>query len=156
MLWFGGTFAVDEEAVSCMKGEDRIADHQQAQTEIITAVDMSCLMHLDGIISRKLLQLPVMHIAEGTIGVAENGVIWVDDHDIAHRAALFLTQHLVLIIKSGKILNNLNEASSSGLMDFSRFGCWISGPSKTADIEQALVIGAHGARTLDIIVILDE
>ncbi|MBT5597565.1 MAG: (Fe-S)-binding protein [Planctomycetaceae bacterium] len=61
---FGGTFAVDEEAVSCMMGVDRIADHQQAQAEIITAVDMSCLMHLDGIISRKSLQLPVMHIAE--------------------------------------------------------------------------------------------
>ena len=102
------------------------------------------------------LELLDVFIAEGKIGVAENGAIWVDDHDIAHRAALFLTQHLVLIIKSGKILNNLTEAYSSGVMDFSRFGCWISGPSKTADIEQSLVIGAHGARTLDIIVILDE
>ena len=92
-------------------------------------------------------------IAEGKIGVAENGAIWVDDHNVNHRAALFLTQHLVLIIESGKILNNLTEAYSSGIMDFSRFGCWISGPSKTADIEQALVIGAHGARTLDIIII---
>lgn len=61
---FGGTFAVDEEAVSCMMGEDRIADHRQAQAEVITAVDMSCLMHLDGLIRRQAVQLPVMHLAE--------------------------------------------------------------------------------------------
>jgi len=61
---FGGTFAVDEEAVSCMMGEDRIADHRQAQAEVITAVDMSCLMHLDGLIRRQAIRLPVMHLAE--------------------------------------------------------------------------------------------
>ena len=61
---FGGTFSVDEEAVSCMMGEDRIADHRQAKAEVITAVDMSCLMHLDGIIRRHEIKLPVMHIAE--------------------------------------------------------------------------------------------
>jgi L-lactate dehydrogenase complex protein LldE len=61
---FGGTFAVDEEAVSCMMGEDRIADHRQAKAEVITSVDMSCLMHLDGLIRRQTPQLPVMHLAE--------------------------------------------------------------------------------------------
>lgn len=44
---FGGTFAVSEEAVSCMMGQDRIHDHEQAGTEVLTAADMSCLMHLD-------------------------------------------------------------------------------------------------------------
>jgi L-lactate dehydrogenase complex protein LldE len=61
---FGGTFAVNEEAVSCMMGRDRIADHQRAGAEIIAGADMSCLMHLDGLIRRARLPLRVMHVAE--------------------------------------------------------------------------------------------
>jgi L-lactate dehydrogenase complex protein LldE len=61
---FGGTFAVSEEAVSCMMGSDRIADHERGGAEIITGTDMSCLMHLDGLIRRQRRPLRVMHIAE--------------------------------------------------------------------------------------------
>jgi L-lactate dehydrogenase complex protein LldE len=61
---FGGTFAVAEEAVSCMMGRDRIADHEQAGAEVIAAVDMSCLMHLDGLIRRDGKPLRVAHVAE--------------------------------------------------------------------------------------------
>lgn len=61
---FGGTFAVAEEAVSCMMGDDRIHDHESAGAEVITAGDMSCLMHLEGLIRRQRKPLRVMHIAE--------------------------------------------------------------------------------------------
>jgi L-lactate dehydrogenase complex protein LldE len=61
---FGGTFAVAEEAVSCMMGDDRIDDHVQAGTEILTSGDMSCLMHLEGRIRRRGLPIRVMHFAE--------------------------------------------------------------------------------------------
>ncbi len=61
---FGGTFAVNEEAVSCMMGRDRVADHERAGAEIITGVDMSCLLHLDGLIRRDRRPLRVMHVAE--------------------------------------------------------------------------------------------
>lgn len=61
---FGGTFAVTEEAVSCMMGNDRIHDHETAGAQIMTAGDMSCLMHLDGLIRRQGRPLKVMHIAE--------------------------------------------------------------------------------------------
>lgn len=61
---FGGTFAVNEEAVSCMMGEDRIHDHEQAGAEIMTANDMSCLMHLNGLIKRQKRPIQVMHVAE--------------------------------------------------------------------------------------------
>ncbi len=61
---FGGTFAVTEEAVSSLMGRDRIADHESAGAEVITAVDMSCLMHLQGLIERGNRPLRVMHVAE--------------------------------------------------------------------------------------------
>jgi L-lactate dehydrogenase complex protein LldE len=61
---FGGTFAVAEEAISCMMGENRIHDHETAGAEVLTAGDMSCLMHLEGIIRRQRKPLRVMHIAE--------------------------------------------------------------------------------------------
>jgi L-lactate dehydrogenase complex protein LldE len=61
---FGGTFAVNEEAVSCMMGLDRIHDHEQAGAEVITANDMSCLMHLEGLIKRQHKPLKVMHVAQ--------------------------------------------------------------------------------------------
>jgi L-lactate dehydrogenase complex protein LldE len=67
---FGGTFAVAEEAVSCMMGRDRIFDHETAGTEVLTALDMSCLMHLDGLIRRDGKRIRVMHVAEILAGRA--------------------------------------------------------------------------------------
>jgi L-lactate dehydrogenase complex protein LldE len=61
---FGGTFAVNEAAVSAMMGQDRVRDHERAGAEVLTANDMSCLMHLDGLIRREGKPIRVMHIAE--------------------------------------------------------------------------------------------
>ncbi len=61
---FGGTFAVSEEAVSCMMGHDRIHDHEQAGVEVMTAGDMSCLMHMQGLLLRNRHPMQVLHIAQ--------------------------------------------------------------------------------------------
>ncbi|HYO24029.1 MAG TPA: (Fe-S)-binding protein [Lacipirellulaceae bacterium] len=61
---FGGSFAVFEEAVSCMMGNDRVADHRRGGAEVIASGDMSCLMHMDGLIRRQSLPVRTMHIAE--------------------------------------------------------------------------------------------
>lgn len=61
---FGGTFSVFEEAVSAQMGKDRLYDHLDQNADIITATDMSCLMHLEGLIKRNMLPVRVMHIAE--------------------------------------------------------------------------------------------
>lgn len=61
---FGGTFSVFEESVSVKMGKDRVVDHVQQGVEYITAVDSSCLMHLEGIIKRQNAGIQVIHIAE--------------------------------------------------------------------------------------------
>ena len=61
---FGGTFSVFEPDVSVKMGKERIADHETSGAEVITATDMSCLMHLEGIIRRQRKNIRVMHIAE--------------------------------------------------------------------------------------------
>jgi L-lactate dehydrogenase complex protein LldE len=61
---FGGTFCVTEEAVSVKMGKDRVTDHLQNGAEVITGADMSCLMHLEGILRRQKSPVKVMHIAE--------------------------------------------------------------------------------------------
>ncbi len=61
---FGGTFALSEEAVSCLMGRDRLADHLRAGAEIVTGTDVSCLMHLDGLARREKVPLRFRHVAE--------------------------------------------------------------------------------------------
>lgn len=61
---FGGTFCVFEEAVSVKMGKDRIREHEQHEVDVITGGDMSCLMHLQGILERKGSAVKVLHIAE--------------------------------------------------------------------------------------------
>jgi L-lactate dehydrogenase complex protein LldE len=61
---FGGTFCVTEEAVSSRMGIDRISDHWNAGTQVLTGNDMSCLMHMEGLLKRKQMPIKVMHVAE--------------------------------------------------------------------------------------------
>src|SRR6185295_10754392 len=61
---FGGTFCVAEEAVSVKMGKDRVTDHSKNGAEYITSSDLSCLMHLEGILHRNKSSLKIIHIAE--------------------------------------------------------------------------------------------
>ncbi len=61
---FGGTFCVTEEAVSVKMGQDRIKDHEKHDVDYITGGDMSCLMHLEGILKRQKSHIKTIHIAE--------------------------------------------------------------------------------------------
>ncbi len=92
--------------------------------------------------------------APGKLGVAENGAIWVTDDAVPIRSALFLTEHLILVIPAARVVSTLHDAYAELDVGQDRgFGCFISGPSKTADIEQSLVIGAQGARSLTAVLV---
>jgi L-lactate dehydrogenase complex protein LldG len=92
-------------------------------------------------------------IFPGEFAVAENGAVWVTDRQVRHRAIYFITQHLALVVQAAEIVNNLHEAYARIALGASSLGVFISGPSKTADIEQSLVIGAHGPRSLTVFLV---
>jgi L-lactate dehydrogenase complex protein LldG len=90
-------------------------------------------------------------VLESYFGVAENGSLLLREDQMLHRALPFLCEHLVLTVNKNKLVADMHEACS--FVPGDGYCVFISAPSKTADIEQALVIGAHGPKTLAIIII---
>ena len=91
-------------------------------------------------------------IVEGDIAVAENGCVWVPQ-TMKERVVCFVSENLVILVHRDKIINNMHEAYRRIHMTEYGYGCFISGPSKTADIEQALVMGAQAARGVTVIIV---
>ena len=73
----------------------------------------------------------------------QNGAVWIT-RQVKHKALYFISNSLVMLIDRNSIVNNMHEAYKRTENMTYDFGAFISGPSKTADIEQALVLGAHG------------
>ena len=91
-------------------------------------------------------------IVRGAFGVAENGAVWIP-RTFRHKALLFIPEALVILLDRTQIVCTMHEAYSREDFDTYDFGSFIAGPSKTADIEQALVIGAHGPRDVSVILL---
>ena len=90
-------------------------------------------------------------VLEGSFGIAENGAIWLSDDQIPIRVLPFITKHLVLVLEESKIVQLQHQAYDLLANEDYNYGLFISGPSKTADIEQSLVIGAQGALSLTVL-----
>ena len=86
-------------------------------------------------------------VVKGNFAVAENGAIWMKNEDNKHRSLYFIAQNIVIVIDEKEIVSNMHEAYEKINFENTGYGVFISGPSKTADIEQSLVIGAHGPKS---------
>ena len=92
-------------------------------------------------------------IIKAHFSVAENGAVWLTDELMGQRIIPFICQHLAVIIRAEDIVPTLHEAYEIiGTGDYG-FGGFIGGPSKTADIEQALVLGAHGPLSMTVYIL---
>jgi L-lactate dehydrogenase complex protein LldG len=93
-------------------------------------------------------------IIRGVFGVAENACVWIPQ-TMKEKAVCFISEHLIILLKKSEIVNNMHEAYRRIQFNDYGYGTFISGPSKTADIAQVLVMGAQAARSATIL-LLDE
>jgi L-lactate dehydrogenase complex protein LldG len=95
-------------------------------------------------------------IIRAHFAVAENGAVWVTDDLMGNRALPFICQHLAVIINQNDMVPTMHEAYLQQSLNNYHYGSFIAGPSKTADIEQSLVLGAHGPKSMSVFVLLSE
>ena len=91
-------------------------------------------------------------VIKGLFGVAENACIWVPQA-MEEKAVCFISENLVILLKKTEIVNNMHEAYKRIQFNDYGYGTFISGPSKTADIAQVLVMGAQAARSATVVLV---
>jgi L-lactate dehydrogenase complex protein LldG len=94
-----------------------------------------------------------LFVCEGVLGVAENGAVWLPASRLGDRAALFLATTVVVLLDRAAIVPDLHAAYAHLDVAAEPFGVFVAGPSKTADIEQSLVVGAHGPKGLTVLLL---
>lgn len=92
-------------------------------------------------------------IIEARLAVAENGAVWLTEDVMGHRVLPYIAQHLAVIVREDSIVSTMHDAYAKIASEDYGFGGFIGGPSKTADIEQALVLGAHGPLSMTVYLI---
>lgn len=131
------------ESLPCFAGARRVASALPG----VARANVDAGTHWD---ARDLDGLDVA-VVPGRLAVAENGAVWVDGAALPHRALLWLAEHLVLVVPADAVVPDLHAAYARLRFDGPGFGVFVAGPSKTADIEQALVFGAQGPRTTTLV-----
>lgn len=109
----------------------------------ISSLSIQELDHADSTLPKEF----TLSILSGDFGVSENGAVWIRPTSLRSRLALFSTEHLIVILPP-IVVPTMHEAYSRINISEGSTGYFVAGPSKTADIEQNLVIGAQGARSL--------
>ncbi|MEO5998639.1 MAG: LUD domain-containing protein [Chitinophagaceae bacterium] len=94
-------------------------------------------------------------LIQASFSVGENGAVWFNETLMGQRIVPYICQHLAAVIYASTIVSTMHEAYEKIGSDQYGFGSFIGGPSKTADIEQALVMGAHGPITMTVFVVTD-
>lgn len=105
-----------------------------------------------GLDNHELADVELM-ILPAHFAVAENGAYWVNDELFKERVLPFIPQHLALVVSKQNFVSTMHHAYKLIGNKQYGFGTFIAGPSKTADIEQSLVLGAHGPRSLKVFII---
>ena len=131
---------------------DFVKEHFDINKRILTTLpELSEIANLDWTNDDPhSLQNAELIVVKAHFGVAENSALWVTDDIMGQRISTFIPQYLAIVVNKKEIIAKMHQAYDRiGNQEYG-FGTFIAGPSKTADIEQSLVLGAHGARGLTV------
>lgn len=123
-----------------------------AQNCITTIPDLTGVSQLNIHEDAHALQNVELAVINAQFGVAENGAVWITEEQYKIRILPFICNHLAVIIHKSNIVNTMHQAYDLIKNAGYGFGVFIAGPSKTADIEQSLVLGAHGPKSMTVFV----
>lgn len=153
-----GQFETNLKAVAGILHREGGYEGVKAQIDKLTKDGSQVISMVDGIEGNREVPETTGHdlhnidfaVVKGGVAVAENGAIWVDCDALGQRVIPFICENLILVIEADNIVANMHEAAGKITHEPGGFGAFIAGPSKTADIEQSLVVGAHGACSLNV------
>jgi L-lactate dehydrogenase complex protein LldG len=133
--------------------QNRVAHNQRVVSSIPELIDLTedASLFIEAIPHE--LENVELAVIRAVLGVAENGALWVTAAQMGTRVLPFITQHLAIIVNAADIVSDMHEAYNRTAGSDHDFAAFIAGPSKTADIEQSLVLGAHGSRSLVVFVL---
>jgi L-lactate dehydrogenase complex protein LldG len=143
----GKVIALQDESVV-----DKIQELFPGAKRIVSVADIGSSAELQnpGDIAYHSLEDADVVIIKAAFGVAENGAVWLSENEYKIRVLPFIGENLVILLQKDAIVQTMQQAYQRiGSLDYG-FGVFIAGPSKTADIEQCLVLGAHGPKTMTI------
>lgn len=137
---------------------DVLFGNGQQLAGVVNAVPESSLYNVQEYIlaTAKALENTKVFVAKGSIAVAENGAVWISERNMGNRLLPFLCEQLIIIVEAHNIVANMHEAYEKIAINENGYGAFIAGPSKTADIEQSLVVGAHGPLRLEVFVMTNK
>ena len=126
-----------------------VASHFTEGSKYITTIKgMPGITKLNSEEDAHLLQDAEVAVLKADFAVAENGAVWITAVSFKIRALPFICKHLVVVLDPLQLVHNMHQAYERIGSDMYDFGVFIAGPSKTADIEQSLVLGAHGPKSM--------
>ncbi len=125
-----------------------------AQQNLVTTIpELSKIKQLEEGLNPHLLENIDLAILSARFAVAENGAVWLTEEEMKIRALPFICKHLAVVLPQNELVHTMHEAYDLINTQAYDFGVFIAGPSKTADIEQSLVLGAHGPKTMTVFVV---
>ena len=147
----GGKAYIINETEDIIAYVEKLFPEVRRMVSTVTSIEKH-LVHDEQHVELRSLQDVEVAIVKAKLAVAENGAIWVTEDDLKIRVLPFICENLVAIVEAHDIVANMHEAYEViGSADYG-FGVFIAGPSKTADIEQSLVLGAHGPKSMTVLI----